>query len=123
MKPGSGLGLNIVNETTKMYGGSVNPDRSPLGGLVELEKERNRARSRCKPQPLRFRPVTIGDLIREGKLLEVHCSNCRPERHLYPNPEVLRRLSACRCQTWLGISPAASATRETRGNADEGNHP
>jgi signal transduction histidine kinase len=32
MKPGSGLGLNIVNETTKMYGGSVNPDRSPLGG-------------------------------------------------------------------------------------------
>jgi hypothetical protein len=34
--------------------------------------------------------VTIGDLIREGKLLEVHCGNCRPERHLYLNPEILR---------------------------------
>jgi hypothetical protein len=30
------------------------------------------------------------DLIREGKLLEVHCGNCRPERHLYLNPEILR---------------------------------
>jgi hypothetical protein len=30
-----------------------------------------------------LKPVTIGDLIREGKLLEVHCGNCRPERHLY----------------------------------------
>jgi bifunctional non-homologous end joining protein LigD len=34
--------------------------------------------------------VTIGDLIRQGKLLEVHRSNCRPERHLYLDPEVLR---------------------------------
>jgi hypothetical protein len=50
--------------------------------LVELEKDRNRARSRLKPQPLRSKPVMIGDLIREGKLLEVHCGNCRPERHL-----------------------------------------
>jgi hypothetical protein len=33
--------------------------------------------------------VTIGDPIREGKLLEVHCGNCQPERHLYLNPEVL----------------------------------
>ena len=40
---------------------------------MELERNRNRARSRRKPQPLRFKPVTIGDLIREGKLLEVHC--------------------------------------------------
>jgi hypothetical protein len=46
--------------------------------------------SRRKPQPLRFKPVTIGDLILEGKLLEVHCGNCRPERHLYLNPEILR---------------------------------
>src|SRR5262245_60714067 len=37
-----------------------------------------------------FKSVTIGDLIREGKLLEVHCGNCRPERHLYLNPEILR---------------------------------
>ena len=27
--------------------------------------------------------MTVGDLIREGKLLEVHCGNCRPARHLY----------------------------------------
>src|SRR6185312_12907033 len=47
--------------------------RSPE--LVELERDRNRARSRRKPQPLRFKLVTIGDLIREGKLLEVHCSS------------------------------------------------
>jgi hypothetical protein len=40
-----------------------------LPELVELEKDRNRNRSRRKPQPLRFKPVTIGDLIREGKLL------------------------------------------------------
>ena len=33
--------------------------------------------------PLRIKPVTIGDLIRDGKLLEVHCGNCRPARHLY----------------------------------------
>jgi hypothetical protein len=63
---------------------------SRLPELVELENDRNRARSRRKPLPLRFKPVTIGDLIREGKLLEVHCGNCRPERHLYLNPEVLR---------------------------------
>jgi len=30
-----------------------------------------------------MRPVTIGDLIRDGKLLEVHCASCRPARHLY----------------------------------------
>ena len=60
-----------------------------LPELVELERDWNKA-SRRKPQPLRFKPVTIGDLIREGKLLEVHCGNCRPERHLYLNPEILR---------------------------------
>src|SRR5262245_39986973 len=54
-----------------------------LPELVELERDRNKARSRRKPQPLGFKPVTIGDLIRDGKLLEVHCGNCRPERHLY----------------------------------------
>ena len=63
---------------------------SRLPELVELERDRNKAKSRRKPQPLRFKPVTIGDLIKEGKLLEVHCGNCRPERHLYLNPEILR---------------------------------
>jgi len=52
-----------------------------------VDKDRNRARSRRKPQPLQFK---IGDLIRDGKLLEVHCGNCRPERHLYLYPEILR---------------------------------
>jgi hypothetical protein len=37
-----------------------------LPKLVELEKDRNKARSRRKPQPLHFKPVTVGDLIREG---------------------------------------------------------
>jgi hypothetical protein len=55
---------------------------SRLPELVELERDRNKARSRRKPQVLRFKPVTIGDL-QHGKVLEIHCSNCRPERHLY----------------------------------------
>jgi hypothetical protein len=63
---------------------------SRLPELVELERDRNKARSRRKHQPIRFKPVTIRDLIREGKLLEVHRSNCRPERHLYLDPEILR---------------------------------
>ena len=91
-----------------------------LPELVELEKDRNRARSRRKPQPLRFKPVTIGDLIREGKLLEVHCSACRPERHLYidaasldlpkrmPVPEVAKHLVCSKC------SARNDATRGTR---------
>jgi hypothetical protein len=40
--------------------------------LIELERDRNKARSRRKSQPFRSKPVTIGDLIREGKLLEVN---------------------------------------------------
>jgi hypothetical protein len=82
---------------------------SRLPELVELEKDRNKTRSRRKAPPLRLKPVTIGDLIREGKLLEVHCGNCRPERHLYidadildlpkrmPVPEVARHLVCSKC--------------------------
>src|SRR5262245_51878816 len=51
-----------------------------LPELVELERDRSRARNRRKPQLLRIKPVTIGDLIKSGKLLEVHCSSCRPAR-------------------------------------------
>jgi hypothetical protein len=80
-----------------------------LPELVELEKDRNKAKSRRKPQPLHFKPVTVGDLIREGKLLEVHCGNCRPARHLYidagsldlpkrlPLPEVANHLVCSVC--------------------------
>jgi hypothetical protein len=48
---------------------------------VEVKRDRNKARSRRKPQSLRFKPVTIGDLIREGFIDEAdlkaksHCSN------------------------------------------------
>ena len=80
-----------------------------LPELVELERDRNTARSRRKPQLLRIKPVTIGDLIRECRLLEVHCGNCRPARHLYidagslglpkrmPVPEVASHLVCSRC--------------------------
>jgi hypothetical protein len=77
--------------------------------LVELEKDPNKARSRRAPQALHIKPVTIGDLIRDGKLLEVHCGNCRPARHLYidassldlpkrlPVPEVANHLVCSVC--------------------------
>ena len=80
--------------------------------FVELERDRNKAKSRRKPEPLRFKSVTIGDLIREGKLLEVHCGNCRPECHLYLHPEILclpksmpvpeaaRHLVCSKCGAW-----------------------
>jgi hypothetical protein len=80
-----------------------------LPELVELERDRNRAKNRRKPQPFRFKPVTIGDLIKSGKLLEVHCSSCRPVRHLYidagsldlpkrmPVPEVANHLVCSVC--------------------------
>jgi hypothetical protein len=54
-----------------------------LPELVELEQDRNKARSTAQAPAAQVQAVTIGDLIREGKLLEVHCGNCRPERHLY----------------------------------------
>src|SRR5262245_8239177 len=71
---------------------------SRLPELLELEQHRSKARSRRKPQPLRFKPVTIGDLIRDGKLLEVHCSNCRPDLSL-SMPVAL----ACQCWRLFGI--------------------
>ena len=55
-----------------------------LPELVELERDRNKAKSRRKPQPLRSKPVTIGNLIWEGKLLEVHCGSCRTRRASTP---------------------------------------
>jgi hypothetical protein len=40
--------------------------------------------------PLRLAAGDDRRPIRDGKLLEVRCDNCRPERHLYLNPEILR---------------------------------
>src|SRR5262245_47163492 len=56
---------------------------------------------RGKPKPLRIKLVTTGDLIREGKLLEVHCGACRPEGSLelprIPVPEVASHLVCTKC--------------------------
>ena len=82
---------------------------SRLPEPVERETDRNKAKSRRKPQPLGLKPVTVDDLIKSGKLLEVHCSSCRPARHLYidagnldlpkrmPVPEVANHLVCSKC--------------------------
>ena len=66
-------GAIAVSETrlTKDEARRISKLIARLPQLVEMEKDGNRARSRRKPLPLRFKPVTIGDLIREGKLLEM----------------------------------------------------
>jgi hypothetical protein len=81
----TGDGAIVVSDTrlTNDEARRISKLISRLPELVELERDRNKARSRRKPLPLRFKPVTVGDLIRDGKLLEVHCGNYRPERHLY----------------------------------------
>jgi hypothetical protein len=89
---------------------------SRLPDLLELERDRNRARSRRKPQPLRSKPVTIGDLIRDGKLLEVHCGNCRPARHLYIDAESLdlpKRLSVPEVASHLVCSVCGAKNSDT----------
>jgi hypothetical protein len=89
-----------------------------LPELVELERDRNRPHSRRKLQPLRIKPVTIGDLARDGKLLEVECSACRPSRHLYIERCRSDCRSGCRCRMWPTISSAASVV-PTRGRIRE----
>ena len=56
-----------------------------LPELVELERDRSKAKNHRRSPPL-HRPVTLGDLARDGKLLEVECSACRPSRQLYIEP-------------------------------------
>jgi hypothetical protein len=87
-----------------------------LPELVELERDRNKARSRRNPQALRFKPVTIGDLIRDGKLLEVHCGNCRSERHLYVDAGSLdlpKRMSVPEVANHLVCSKCGARNSET----------
>ena len=57
-----------------------------LPELIELERDRNKAKSRRRSLRPPSRPVTLGDLARDGKLLEVECSACKPSRHLYLEP-------------------------------------
>jgi hypothetical protein len=52
---------------------------------IELERDRNKAKSSRRPSPP-SRAVTVGDLAREGKLIEVECSACKPSGHLYIEP-------------------------------------
>jgi hypothetical protein len=82
---------------------------SCLPKLVELEVNRNKGRSRRKPQPLCSKPVTIGDLIREGKrwrstaAVAGRSDTSSPTRNPPPAQE------KCRRRRWTGISSAASA--------------
>jgi hypothetical protein len=84
-----------------------------LPELVELEKDRNKARSRRKPQPVRFKPVTIGDLIREGKLLEVHCGNSGRRGISTSTAAVSTCRSGCQCCRLPIISSVASVALRT----------
>src|SRR5262245_31877149 len=52
---------------------------SRLSELVELEKYWNNARSRRKPLPLCFKPVTIGEPHHGGEAA-VRCGSYRPKR-------------------------------------------
>jgi hypothetical protein len=46
---------------TRASSGFLREPISRLPELVELKKNRNKARSRRKPQPLRSKPVTCGE--------------------------------------------------------------
>jgi hypothetical protein len=57
-----------------------------LPELIELERDRNKAQSRRRSLRPPSRTVTLGDLARDEKLLEVECSACKPARHLCIEP-------------------------------------
>jgi hypothetical protein len=70
-----------------------------LPELVELEKDRNKARSRRRSPPS-YRPVTVGDLAREGNSSR---SNARPASRPATSISSHCRLdcrSVCRCPMW-----------------------
>ena len=101
--------------------------------LLRALIDRRRRRSLSSPHaaaPLDappHRPVTLGDLARDGKLLEVECSACRPSRHLYieplslglpkrlPVPDVADHLVCSVCGTRMSDSNG----RYTRGRMRE----
>jgi len=60
--------------------------------------------------------MTIGDVIRDGKLLEVHYGDCRPARHLYIDAGSLdlpRRLSAPQIADHLVCNVCGAKNSET----------
>jgi hypothetical protein len=70
-----------------------------LPELIELERERNKAKSRRRSPPP-DRPVTLGDLARDGKHLR---PSTRPVSHPYisiSSPSLSGYQSGCRCRRW-----------------------
>jgi hypothetical protein len=87
-----------------------------LPELVEVERDRNRAKSRRKPQTLRFKSVTIGDLIRAGKLLESTVPTAGRRGTSFSIPRSSECPGACQCSRWPAISSALSAVPEKETN-------
>jgi hypothetical protein len=74
-----------------------------LPELMELERERNKAKSRRRSKPP-SRPVSLGDLARDGKLLEFECSACRPiPARLYR--AIVARIAPAHAGAGIGRSP------------------
>jgi hypothetical protein len=83
--------------------------RTKVPELVEVERDRDKARSRRKAQPLRFKPVTIGDLLREGNCWRCIAATAGRSgtsismpavsicRSGWPVPEVASHLACSRC--------------------------
>src|SRR3954454_13756771 len=90
-----------------------------LPELVELEQDRNEGKSRRRWTPP-SRPVSVGDLARDGKFLEVECSACRPS----PGTSISSHCrsncrSGCRCRMWPTISSAASVAPGTTNSSGQ----
>jgi hypothetical protein len=81
-----------------------------LPELVELEKDRNKARSRRKPQPLHFKPVTVGDLISCWRCTAATAGRCVISTL---TPAVSTCRSGCQYRRLPIISSAASVAPRT----------
>jgi hypothetical protein len=82
--------------TLQMALAAIYPLIARLPELVELEKDRVKARSRRKPKPLRTKPVTIGERTdARGPLWRG-----AGRRALYRRQTVLTYRSGCRCRKW-----------------------
>jgi hypothetical protein len=95
-----------------------------LPELVEMARDRNKARS-CVDRS-RYGSSRDGRRLDPGgKLLKVHCANCRPERHIHFNPEILRLPRAKKFFSadveCVNPSPSSRADGTIRGGAGGGN--
>jgi hypothetical protein len=74
-------------------------------------------------------PVTIGDLMRDRRLLWVYCRECGRERDLdpatlplpgdHPVPDVGKRMRCSACGSRKGPHGARTLSRRHRGDADQ----